>query len=297
MRVRVALGTALALLMRTALGLLALGTGLAWLALGPELAHAQILVNGNFEAGPAIPLQNPIFAVTPGNPALTGWTVTGGAVSIITDNYWEPLSGTRSLALSNSGPGAIEQSFSTANGAVYRLTFWLTGEPFSSPTLKHLRVTAGSTVQDFTYDVSPAWHWDMHWLQQTLDFTANSANTMLRFASLDASQWGPAIDSAKVVLVSAGVSTLEGLALSAVMPDPVQGRGRLTFSLPAPGRARLSVYDVQGRELARLVDGEYASGPQTLEFSPAAWGARPGLCVAVLHAAGRTLVRRFTVLH
>lgn len=275
----------------------ALGAAFALLALGPAFAHAQILTNGNFEVGPAIPLQSPIFAVAPGNTALTGWTVTGGAVNIVTDNYWVPLSGTRSLELSSTGPGAVEQSFSTANGAVYRLTFWLSGEPFSTPTVKHVRVTAGSTVRDYTYDVTPAWHWDMHWVQQTLDFTANGATTTLRFASLDASQWGPAIDSAKVVLVSADVPLLEGLALLGMAPDPVVGRGRLTFSLPAPGRARLAVYDILGRELARLVDGEAPGGPQTLEFAPAAWGARPGVYVAVLEAAGRTLVRRFTVLH
>lgn len=278
-------------------GLVALSLSLSILALGPAFAHAQVLVNGNFENGPAIPPQNPIFAVAPGNTALTGWTVTGGAVNIVTDNYWEPLSGTRSLVLSSSGPGAIEQSFSTTNGAVYRLTFWLTGEPFSSPTIKHLRVTAGSTVQDYAYDVSEAWHWDMHWTQKTLDFTANSGSTTLRFASLDASQWGPAIDSAKVVLVSAGVQLPQELQLSVMTPDPVVASGRLTFSLPAPGRARLTVYDVLGRELARLVDGEQRAGPQVAEFVPAAWGARPGLYVAVLQAAGRTLVRRFSVLH
>lgn len=260
-------------------------------------AHAQLLVNGNFEVGPAIPLASPIFAVAPGNNALTGWTVTGGAVSIVTDNYWEPLSGTRSVELSSSGAGAIQQSFATSAGAIYRLTFWLSGEPFSSPTLKHLRVTAGSTVQDYSYDVTPGWHWDMHWLEKTLDFTASGTSTLLKFASLDASQWGPAIDSAKVVLVSTSVPRGDGLSLSGVTPDPIVARGRITFSLPAAGPARLVVYDVQGRELARLADGEHTAGPHTLEFSPAAWGVRPGLCVAVLQAAGRTLVRRFTVLH
>ncbi len=268
-----------------------------WLGSFTGVANAQLLVNGNFEAGPVIPQANPILAVAPGSTALTGWTVTGGAVSIITDNYWVPLSGSRSLALSSTGPGAIEQSFATSSGSVYRLTFWLSGEPFSTPTLKHLRVSAGGTLQDYTYDISPAWHWDMAWVERTLEFSASGASSTLRFASMDASAWGPAIDSAKVVLVSAGVPTTHALALAPVAPDPVQARCRLTFSLPAPGRARLTVYDVQGRELARLADGEHAAGPHTVEFAPSAWGVRPGLCIAVLHAAGRTLVRRFTVLH
>ena len=259
-------------------------------------AHSQPIVNGSFEAGPVIPLSNPIYAVAPGNTALTGWTVTGGAVSIVTDNYWAPYAGQRSVALSSTGPGAIEQSFASSPGSVYRLRFWLTGEPFSTPTLKHLRVTAGSSVQDFTYDITPAWHWDMHWLQQSLDFTANGASTTLKFASLDASAWGPALDSVSVALVSAGVLTSNALSLSRVSPDPVQGGGRITFSLPEAGRARLVVYDVQGREVARLADGEHAAGPHTVSFAPARWGMRPGLCVAVLQAEGRTLLQRFFVL-
>ncbi len=259
-------------------------------------AHAQAIVNGSFEAGPVIPLANPIFAVAPGNTALTGWTVTGGAVNIVTDNYWAPYAGQRSVVLSSTGPGAIEQAFASSPGSVYRLTFWLTGEPFSSPTLKHVRVTAGSATQDFTYDITPAWHWDMHWLQQSLDFTANSTSTTLKFASLDAGAWGPALDSVKVVFVSADVRSSHVLSLSRVSPDPVQSAGRITFSLPEPGRARLSVYDVQGRELFRLADGEHAAGPHAVAFAPARSGVRPGLCVAVLQAAGRTLVQRFFVL-
>ena len=79
-------------------------------------------------------------------------------------------------------------------------------------------------------------------------------------------------------------------------PDPVRTSGRMAFALPAAASARLAVYDVQGRELARLVDGALDAGPHALEFSPRAWGARPGLYLAVLRIGQRTLVRRFTVL-
>ena len=258
--------------------------------------RAQLLVNGNFEQGPAIPLGNPIFEVAPGNTGLTGWTVVNGAISIITDNYWSPLSGQRSVALSSTGAGAIEQSFATSSGSTYRLTFWLTGEPFSSPILKHLRVSAGPATQDFTYDITEAWHWDMHWSQHSLDFTANNTSTMLRFASLDASQWGPAIDSAKVELVSLDVQSSPKLSLSPVSPDPTLGRASVSFSLAARGHVRLVLYDVQGRERARVLDGVLGAGPHRAEFDAAEWSAAPGLYLAVLETAGQRLVRRFTVL-
>ena len=259
-------------------------------------AHAQMVSNGGFETGPSIPLANPIHPVQPGSTVLTGWTVVGGAVSIITDNYWAPHTGQRSLQLSSTGPGAVEQAFATSPGAGYRLTFWLTGEPFSSPTIKHLRVTAGATVQDYTYDVTPAWHWDMHWEQHALDFVAPGSSTTLRFTSQDASQWGPALDGITVELTSLGAPLDQGLSLSRVWPDPLEGRGRVSFSLATPGRAKLTVYDVQGRARARLADGEFAAGPHTLDLDASGLSAAPGLYVAVLEAAGERLVRRFTVL-
>jgi hypothetical protein len=193
-------------------------------------------------------------------------------------------------------PGSIAQSFASAPGAVYRLTFWMAGPPFSSPTLKHLRVNAAATTQDFTFDITPAWEWNMDWASHTLDFTATGASTTVRLSGLDASPWSAALDSVKVDVVSAGVPLTSTLAFAPVSPDPVRANGNFAFSLAAPGPARLAVYDVQGRQLALLADGTLGAGPHTLEFSPQAWGARPGLYLAVLHAGPNTLVRRFTVL-
>jgi len=260
-------------------------------------SRADLLVNGDFELGPTIPSINPVMSVAPGSTALTGWSVTGGAIDIVTDNYWAPVSGHRSVALSSTGPGGIEQVLSTAPGAVYRLTYWISGEPFSSPTIKHLRVTAGTATQDQTFDITPAWEWDMAWSRHTFDFTAAGSTTTLRFSSMDASQWGPAIDSANVQLVTAGVpaGALE-LALAPVTPDPVHGAGRVTFTLGVAGHVRLAVHDIQGRQVALLANTDMDAGPHGVELSPRAWNARPGLYLATLEVGGRMLVRRFTVL-
>jgi choice-of-anchor C domain-containing protein len=260
-------------------------------------ASADLLVNGNFEQGPAIPPANPILAVPPGNTALTGWIVTGGSINIVTDGYWVPLSGTRSVELSSTGPGSIEQAIATSPGAIYRLTFWVSGEPFSLPSLKHLRIAGGETVQDQTFDNTPAWHWDMAWSQRTIDFTATGPTTTVRFSSMDASAWGPALDSAKVELVSAGVSDGAGkLSFAPVSPDPVRGGGRMVFTLAEAGHVRLAVHDIQGRQVALLADGNMPAGPRVVDFSPRDWGARPGIYLASLQVNGRTIVRRFSVI-
>jgi len=259
-------------------------------------SRADILVNGNFEDGPVIPQLYPIYPVAPSDGSLTGWTVTDGSIEIVTDNYWVPLSGHRSVALCSTGPGSIEQAFATSSGSIYRVTFWISGEPFTTPTIKNLRVTAGATVQDFTFDNTAAWHWDMQWTQHTMDFTAGGPSTTLRFSSMDASQYGPAIDSTKVELVSAGVTPSFALAFAPVSPDPVRVGARLDFTLASAARVRLAVLDIQGREVARLVDGERAAGPQHVELATRDRGMRPGLYLAVLQTGGRTLVRRFTVV-
>jgi choice-of-anchor C domain-containing protein len=290
--------------MRTMLMRAAAATVALSFLLVPMRADAALLANGNFEDGPAIPPANPILALAPGSPALNGWTVSDAVVCVITDNYWVPLSGHRSLCLSDNRPGStsttpgsIQQTFGSAPGAVYRFTFWMSGEPFSSPTLKHLRVSAGATTQDFTFDVTPAWQWDMFWTQHTLDFTASASTTTIKLSGMDASSWSAAVDSMKVDLVSAGVTPEAALAFAPVTPDPVRASGRMAFTLAAAGAARLAIYDVQGRQQALLADGTFGAGPHSLEFSPRAWGARPGLYLAVLQAGNRTLVHRFTVLH
>jgi hypothetical protein len=50
-------------------------------------------------------------------------------------------------------------------------------------------------------------------------------------------------------------------------PNPSGTSVRLTFSLPATGHARLSVVDVAGREVARLVDGDLEAGPHGYRWS------------------------------
>jgi hypothetical protein len=74
------------------------------LSLGVPRAHAQILVNGNFESGPAIPPLAAILALGAGSTALPGWTVSSGTIVLISDVYWVPLSGTRRVASSRHSP-------------------------------------------------------------------------------------------------------------------------------------------------------------------------------------------------
>jgi hypothetical protein len=46
----------------------------------------------------------------------------------------------------------------------------------------------------------------------------------------------------------------------AAFPNPSRGPATLSFSLPHAGRASLAVYDVAGRQLARVADATFAAG-------------------------------------
>lgn len=52
-------------------------------------------------------------------------------------------------------------------------------------------------------------------------------------------------------------------------PNPFNPTTTIAYTLPASSRVRLSVYDVLGREVRRLVDGFEVEGAKTV-----AWDAR-----------------------
>ena len=84
------------------------------------------------------------------------------------------------------------------------------------------------------------------------------------------------------------------LALDAPRPNPATSRSDLPFSVDAAGRVRVSVYDVLGREVAVVTDGERAAGAHTeaLDVTRLA----PGVYVVRLSTATGTRVRTLTVV-
>ena len=84
-------------------------------------------------------------------------------------------------------------------------------------------------------------------------------------------------------------------ALEANAPNPFTKTTLLGFALPAPGRVDLRVYDARGREVARVVAGDYPAGRQLVAWhalDPAGRALAPGayFCrLRLVTAAGRTL--------
>jgi hypothetical protein len=85
-----------------------------------------------------------------------------------------------------------------------------------------------------------------------------------------------------------------GLFLAPNVPNPFRESTVIRFLLPREGHVKLSVYDVAGREVARLVDDSRSAGPHDVEL--VAEGLSSGVYTYRLEAGGETAVKRFVYL-
>lgn len=116
------------------------------------------------------------------------------------------------------------------------------------------------------------------------------------FDSLRIAIYDPAAQPAPAAVD--GVPLPRTLELAAPAPNPVHGLARFTFGLPAPGRARLDILDVQGRRVRSLADGVYAAGHYVRGWDLRDENDRPvapGVYLAQFSGIGGSVVRRIVV--
>lgn len=164
-------------------------------------ARADFIVNGGFEQ-PATTGQGGLFAA--GDPSITGWTIVSGSVDVHNSSLFETFEGRQALDLDGTGAGTIEQTFATAAGSSYVLSFEYANNPFgvTSPATAQVSLFgAGATPllsRAISHSGSSAAA--MNYTLFTAAFTADSATTRLRFASTDspASVNGIVLDAVSV---------------------------------------------------------------------------------------------------
>ncbi len=84
-----------------------------------------------------------------------------------------------------------------------------------------------------------------------------------------------------------------GLSLAQNFPNPFNPRTTFAFSLPCDGPAELTVVDVQGREVARLLEGDQPAGPGSVSWD--AGELASGLYLLRLSSCGGSLTRKITL--
>jgi len=60
-----------------------------------------------------------------------------------------------------------------------------------------------------------------------------------------------------------------------IRPNPTAGSGTIEYSLPHEALVTVRVFDVAGREVARLVDGMQPAGRHVAKWGEASGGVRP----------------------
>lgn len=93
---------------------------------------------------------------------------------------------------------------------------------------------------------------------------------------------------------SQGTGAAPAFALAPLAPNPTAGEATLSFAVPARTHVRLTLLDLQGREVARLADGERIAGLHTAALD--ARDLRPGLYFVRLQAPGVDLRRRLAIV-
>ena len=256
--------------------------------------HANLIGNGSFETGPVLPAHGSML-IPAGDSGLTGWTIGGVNIEYANNAVWVPSDGTRSVALCGTGSGTLSQAFATAPGSLYTVTFSLSGE-HTPPDIKNVRVSAAGQQQDFIFDTTEIWEWDMKWETKTWSFTANATSTTLSFTSLDPADRSVVLDKVDVSTnVGVGDDEPARLTLAPVTPNPAAGAATIAFVLPAATDVRLVVRDLQGRVVTELVNGPRPAGVHRVQWESGA-GLRSGLYFVSLTAHGRTLVRRVSLV-
>ncbi|HIG73191.1 MAG TPA: CSLREA domain-containing protein [Bacteroidetes bacterium] len=94
-------------------------------------------------------------------------------------------------------------------------------------------------------------------------------------------------------LIVAGAPGPDGGAGLTVGPSPFRTVARVTYEMEAPGSVRLAVFDLRGRALAVVAEGERAAGVHEAEIAGA--GLAPGVYVVRLAVDGEPVASRQVV--
>lgn len=92
-----------------------------------------------------------------------------------------------------------------------------------------------------------------------------------------------------------GSTAVKGVVTSFALstaPNPARDHCRIGFALPRAGRVRITVHDVQGREVARIAEGDFAAGRYERTWAGRDGIVASGIYFVSLDVDGRQTLRR-----
>ena len=262
---------------------------------GPGSAHAVrlnlktqqgpmpmgLLADGGFET-PKVNPHKKARTLRAGDPALATWRITSGSVNVQT--YWPAAEGTHTLDLNGISPGTIEQSFATTPGQVYQLAFDYGNNPDARTQTAGATVTVTGAGTLLSQQIAHAGSTprDMKYTPFSGTFVADSATTMLQFASTTPGAYGMVLDAVAVTAepfqfvtyTLKDLGTLPGGSRRPARPSTTPARSpesrtpptaRATRSCrpPAAGRSRTSAPFPAGPTATVLASTTPARSPES----------------------------------
>jgi thermitase len=113
--------------------------------------------------------------------------------------------------------------------------------------------------------------------------------------------WGRLNAAAALAAVEAGPAPVTRLEAPPPYPNPTSGPAAIRFELPRPERTTVRLYDVRGRRVRTLLEGElFPSGPNEVAFDGRDESGRPlasGLYLVEVTAGRERAVTRLVILH
>jgi choice-of-anchor C domain-containing protein len=190
----------------------------ASLAVAGSALAASGFTNGGFEDGTLVPMYGSDFhRVYAGDTDVAPWMVTGN-VDWVGSGYWQAAEGTKSIDLDGDEAtrGAISQTVATTVNSTYVVTFKMSGNPDSGPSLKTFTVnaTGGGAPQAYSYDTAArgTTRANMQWVDASAyTFVATGSSSTLTFTSTTDGGYGAVVDSIKVTeTVATGAQCKKG---------------------------------------------------------------------------------------
>lgn len=118
----------------------------------------------------------------------------------------------------------------------------------------------------------------------------NRTERRLNYARIGTEEYGTPME---FPVANEGQVAPHALTLS-VTPNPARAATRIRYTLPESSAARLVLYDLLGREVARVDEGLYPAGLREVTLD--ASRLTPGLYIVHLQAVGKSVISRITVV-
>ncbi len=182
----------------------------AWLALlagswciAPPATAQNLIANGGFE-DPPVPANDADGGVLITAPATLpgGWDLTAGSADVLRRNgatQYQTVEGLQALDLNGISRGTIRRSIATPDYAVYRLTFWIAGNPTCEVGIKRVNLLIEDTVfSQISFNTTGRSPTSMGWTMYEFTFPGLVESRVLQFQSTAGTNCGPMIDDVRL---------------------------------------------------------------------------------------------------